>query len=148
MPYGALVHSHPGGNPGANLKSIPHRCYLFEVAFVWEFTKETIVLPLGCLPGRSRPRRNLLRSLWAGSPPPPEEIHPPSWTHRKRSPTCPGVSIQRCCPRQPSAEKWLARGFVPGRAIRPKYRNTGCNRPCHAFPVHHAPALATCQPLA
>jgi len=32
-----------------NLKSIPHRCYLFEVAFVWELTKETIVLPLGCL---------------------------------------------------------------------------------------------------
>ena len=30
---------HPGGNPGANLKSISHRCYLFEVAFVWELTK-------------------------------------------------------------------------------------------------------------
>jgi len=36
---------HPGGNPGENLKSISHRCYL-EVAFVWELTKETIVLPL------------------------------------------------------------------------------------------------------
>ena len=45
------VHIHPGGNPGANLKSISHRCYLFEVAFVWELTKETIVLPLGCLQG-------------------------------------------------------------------------------------------------
>ena len=44
---------HPGGNPGANLKSISHRCYLFEVAFVWELTKETIVLPLGCLQGGS-----------------------------------------------------------------------------------------------
>ena len=42
---------HPGGNPGANLKSISHRCCLFEVAFVWELTKETIVLPLGCLQG-------------------------------------------------------------------------------------------------
>ena len=31
--------------------SISHRCYLFEVAFVWELTKETIVLPLGCLQG-------------------------------------------------------------------------------------------------
>jgi len=38
--------SHPGGNPGANLESISHRRYLFEVAFVWELTKETIVLPL------------------------------------------------------------------------------------------------------
>ena len=35
----------------ANLESISHRCYLFEVAFVWELTKETIVLPLGCLQG-------------------------------------------------------------------------------------------------
>jgi len=40
---------HPGGNPGANLKSISHKCYLFEEAFVWELTKETLVLPLGCL---------------------------------------------------------------------------------------------------
>jgi len=46
---------HPGGNPGANLKSTSHRCYLFEVAFVWELTKETIVLPLGCLQD-GRPR--------------------------------------------------------------------------------------------
>jgi len=45
------VITHPGGNPGANLKSISHRCYLLEVAFVWELTKETIVLPLGCLQG-------------------------------------------------------------------------------------------------
>ena len=35
----------------ANLKSISHRCHLFEVAFVWELTKETIHLPLGCLQG-------------------------------------------------------------------------------------------------
>ena len=34
--------------------SIAHRCYLFEVAFVWELTKETIVLPLGCLQGGLR----------------------------------------------------------------------------------------------
>ena len=42
---------HPGGNPGANLKSISHRCYLFEEAFVWDLTQETIYLPLGCLQG-------------------------------------------------------------------------------------------------
>ena len=46
-----LGSSHPGGNPVANLKSISHRCYLFEVAFVWELTEETIDLPLGCLQG-------------------------------------------------------------------------------------------------
>jgi len=51
----ASASSHPGGNPGANLKSIPHRCYLREAAFVWEFTKETIHLPLGCLQGGSGP---------------------------------------------------------------------------------------------
>ena len=37
----------------ANLKSIAHRCHLFEVAFVWELTEETIQLPLGCLQGGS-----------------------------------------------------------------------------------------------
>ena len=46
---------HPGGNPGANLKPISHRCYRFEVAFVWELTKETIHLPLGCLQGGNTP---------------------------------------------------------------------------------------------
>jgi len=35
-----------GGNPGANLKSISHGCYLREVAFEWELTDETIHLPL------------------------------------------------------------------------------------------------------
>ena len=43
--------SHPGGNPGANLKSISHRCHPILVAFVWELTKETIDLPLGCHQG-------------------------------------------------------------------------------------------------
>ena len=47
----SLLTTHPGGNPGANLKSISHRCYLILVAFVWKLTKETIELPLGCLLG-------------------------------------------------------------------------------------------------
>jgi len=42
---------HPGGNLGANLKSILHSCYMLEVAFEWELTKGTIFLPLGCLQG-------------------------------------------------------------------------------------------------
>jgi len=49
----AHVRTHPGGNPGANFKSISHRCHLFEDACVWELTKETIDLPLGCLQGGS-----------------------------------------------------------------------------------------------
>ena len=48
---GPVGGCHPGGNPGANLKSIYHRCSLFDAAFVWELTKETIHLPLGCLQG-------------------------------------------------------------------------------------------------
>ena len=56
---------HPGGNPGANLKSISHRCYLFEVAFVWELSKETIVLPLGCLQGGVGRRSGLLWRIYS-----------------------------------------------------------------------------------
>jgi len=47
------VTPDPGGNPGANLKSISHMCQPILVAFVWELTKETIHLPLGCLQGGS-----------------------------------------------------------------------------------------------
>ena len=35
----------------ANLKSISYGRHLFEVAFVWTLTQETIHLPLGCLQG-------------------------------------------------------------------------------------------------
>jgi len=42
---------HPGGNPGANLQSISHRCHPILVAFVWDLTEETIDLPLGGLQG-------------------------------------------------------------------------------------------------
>jgi len=45
------ISRHPGRNPGANHKSISHRCNPILVAFVWELTKETIHLPLGCLQG-------------------------------------------------------------------------------------------------
>ena len=39
---------HPGGTPGGkSLVNLP----LFESTFVWERTKETIVLPQGCLQG-------------------------------------------------------------------------------------------------
>ena len=45
------VQIKPGDNPGANLRSISHRCYLREVAFEWELTRKNIYLPLGCLQG-------------------------------------------------------------------------------------------------
>ena len=42
---------HPGGNQGANLKSISHRYHPILVAFVCELTEEPINFPLGCLQG-------------------------------------------------------------------------------------------------
>ena len=46
-----LSLSHPGVELRANLKSISHRCYLREVVFESDLTKETIHLPLSCLQG-------------------------------------------------------------------------------------------------
>ena len=57
---------HPRGDPGANLKSISHRCYLQEVAFGWDVTKETIYLPLGCLQGGVR--RDAVLVAWYSEP--------------------------------------------------------------------------------
>jgi hypothetical protein len=42
---------YPGGNPGANLKSISHTCYLRDLSFEWVLSKETIYFSLGCLQG-------------------------------------------------------------------------------------------------
>ena len=47
----ARAATHPGDIPGATIKSISHRCHPTLVEFVWELTKETIHLPLGCLQG-------------------------------------------------------------------------------------------------
>jgi hypothetical protein len=41
---------HPGDDPGANIKSISHRCHPILVACVRGLTKELINLHLGCLP--------------------------------------------------------------------------------------------------
>jgi len=42
---------HPEVELRANPESNSYRCHLFEVASVWELTKETIYLSLGCLQG-------------------------------------------------------------------------------------------------
>ena len=47
--------NHPEGNSGAKLKSIPHRCYLRDVAFEWKLARITIYSPLGCLQGGDEP---------------------------------------------------------------------------------------------
>jgi len=65
-PSKAMIH--PAGNPGANLESISHRCCLFEIAFVWELTKETIVLPLGCLQGGGSVHSRGSVVAWCGGP--------------------------------------------------------------------------------
>ena len=57
--------SRPGGNPGANGKSISHRCYLREIAFGWELIKETIYLFLGCLQGGLPPSNRLFSSCFS-----------------------------------------------------------------------------------
>ena len=44
---------HPGGNPGANLKSISHRCQPILVAFEFKLTKETNQFAHGLPTGRS-----------------------------------------------------------------------------------------------
>ena len=46
-----LSHLHPGVELRVDLKSISNKYYICEVAFVWQLTKETIQLPLGCLQG-------------------------------------------------------------------------------------------------
>ena len=53
----------PGGDPGANLKTISHMCHLILVAFVWELAEETIDLPLGCLQGGEGSRFEIRVSL-------------------------------------------------------------------------------------
>ena len=47
--FKSVLGSYPGGNPGANLESISHRCHPILVACAWGLTKETINLPLGSL---------------------------------------------------------------------------------------------------
>jgi len=54
----------PGGSPGANLKSISHRCHLREKAFEWELTEETIHLPLGCLQGGPEQKQVMSQAGW------------------------------------------------------------------------------------
>ena len=61
--------NQPGGNPGVNLQSIFHRCYLQEVAFecvLTKETKETIHLPLG-LPRVVKKKKKDLASMRAGA---------------------------------------------------------------------------------
>jgi len=53
--------THPGGNQGANLKSISHRCHPILVAVVWELTKKNILFAPGLPPGS-------LSSLTGSSP--------------------------------------------------------------------------------
>ena len=41
--------NRPGGNPGAHIKSVSHRCYPRKGVIEWQLTKETRCVPLGCL---------------------------------------------------------------------------------------------------
>ena len=59
----------PNAELRANLKSISHRCHPILVAFVWELTKETIDLPLGCLQGGEGWRTSSIISTRTGTAP-------------------------------------------------------------------------------
>ena len=48
--------------------SISHRGHLFEVAFVWELTKESMHLPPGCLQGGSSSKCGVFLPSEAGPP--------------------------------------------------------------------------------
>jgi len=97
---------HPGGNPGANRESISHRCYLFEIAFVWELTKETIHLPLGCLQGGTR----RLQAVEATSPVSIGETIPTPTAPRLPMPKAPRLNDGRlpktADPRSGAARLW------------------------------------------
>ena len=43
--------STPWSRVKGKSKSISNRCHLFKLSFVWELTKQTTHLPLGCLQG-------------------------------------------------------------------------------------------------
>jgi len=64
--HGSTLH-HPGGNPGANLQSTSQRCHPILVAFVWELTRETIYLPLGCLQGGGLRVIKQKKKIWGAS---------------------------------------------------------------------------------
>ena len=100
---------HPGGNLVANLKSISHRCHPILVAFVWELTKETICLPLGCLQGGDRPRPGWRRS-------PPSRWRRATARSTSRSTGAPALPRRRASPRRPAAGTRRARasGCAPG----------------------------------
>ena len=53
-PITCCAPSGSGTTLRANHQSISQPCHLFEVAFVWESTREIIYLPPGCLQGGER----------------------------------------------------------------------------------------------
>ena len=77
-----LLHCHPGGNPGADLKSISHRSYLWEVEFERELIKETIYLSQGGVLNRDRAAQDKRRT---SASPQKEERRPTSSPERRRS---------------------------------------------------------------
>ena len=87
-------YSHPGVEMRAKRQSIFHRCHLFEVAFVWELTEETIHLPRCCFHVK-RTHRQKLKSR-----------RPRGCTRASRSsatrPRCRPPLTANCLPDQPS----------------------------------------------
>ena len=92
----------------ANLKSISHRCHLFEVAFVWELTQETIDLPLGCLQGGCEPASAAdARARW--------------WWRLESSepsPKKPRAFITSTCRERPNVDQVIQTHMAQGRSTK------------------------------
>ena len=104
---------HPGGNPEGDPKSISHRCHPILVAFVWELTKETIHLPLGCLQGGQDQCGTILCCLLGG-------CSCARHTHRTRS----------------SSERWCRTLQEPSRKVDVRLPGKGDSISHGARPVH------------
>ena len=136
---GGRSSSHPGGNPGANLKSISHRCPLILVAFVWELTKEIIILTLGCLQGGApqcstpalRPRLTLIHTF----------IHTNSATMNPPSPIS-GIKASSIRPLHPHLDAFTGITSLERLVI---YCQTTSVSAAHA--THCATYCTPCRPL-
>ena len=89
VPPGGLPH--PAGNPGANLTSISHRCYLREVAFEWELTQKRHLFAPGLSRGRAAKFTCFVNNAKAN--------HQQSMRFARRSPINTDLNIARITPK-------------------------------------------------
>jgi len=116
------IESYPGGNQVANLKSIFHRCYLWEAAFEWELTQESIYLHLGCLESEvpSLGVTEMMRGATEGG------STYESWNPCLIALTCRGVNLHQPLSRNFSTHTTFKARLWPclEPCLRPKFHNS------------------------